>query len=402
MSLLRLARPGKVDVVYGGQFGDEGKGTVAAALGHLYDFAVRVGGQNAEHRFDWRGVQYTGRIWPSSIVRNTEGYRQHQVLGAGHIIDPYEAVKELLHYANGDVAKAQRLTGHIIIDRNTGVVTDAHREESRNRKKAGGSTWQGIGVAAAHKVRRDGTFPTVGQLITPDGFLEVFLSGDECSENPVVFRFRVDNTSDIMSIWSDHGWIGLAEGSQGALLSLDHGYYPYCTAKNVTPAGIFAEAGLPLSRAGMSIGVYRMLPMRVPGNSGPTGGREIPWQELESFLGEELPMERKIQTDSPIGEVERIFEWSWADFAWSFALTRPDCIVLTFADYHHPQNKFATEWDQLHPTTKQLVMDVSRYAPVIMVRTGPGQFDYVAGLGIPEGWSQGPLQRTIHGLMLKK
>jgi len=374
-------RPGTVDVVYGGQFGDEGKGAVMAALGGLYNFGVRVGGQNAEHRFEWSGTVYTGRILPCSAVHS----HQTLYLGAGHIIDPDELVLECLAYAGNSIDYAHRIAARVVIDENTGVVTDEHRQESKSRKKAGGSTWRGVGTAAAHKVRRDGTFTTVGMLAERERL--------NVEHHGRFFSFRVGRVASEIAVELDTGRRGCAEGSQGALLSVDHGYYPYCTAKNVTPAGLFAEAGVPLSRAGVCIGVYRLLPMRVPGASGPTGGREVHWHELEDRLGKELPASRKVQTDSPTGEEERIFEWSWDDFRWSYDLTRPDYVVLTFADYEHPENTGVREWSKLHSKTRRMVMSVAEAAPVLMVRTGPGQNDFVLG---PFG-SQGPMQESLLG-----
>ena len=46
-------KKGKVTIIWGGQFGSEGKGQIAAHIQTVehHDYAVRVGGPNAGHTF---------------------------------------------------------------------------------------------------------------------------------------------------------------------------------------------------------------------------------------------------------------------------------------------------------------------------------------------------------------
>ena len=345
-----------VDIVAGGQFGDEGKGQIAAWMTHKamesgepYHYAVRVGGSNAEHRFTMPdGRRFTSRVLPTAGWIDPD---VRLVLGPGHVIRLDSFLKEVdtLTTLYGDQV------GRIFIDPNAGVIDPdcAAKWGSRAAEAAirRGSTHQGVGATVAHKVLRDGTFRTAKDYPELEPFVD--FGG--------VWRS--------FSGWMAAGLTGLFEGSQGALLSLDHGYYPYCTSKNVTPAGMLAEAGLPIGCVRSVIMVYRAVPMRVPGNSGPTGGKEISWDMLEEATGLKLPESVKHQTDS--GNRERVFLWSWDDFQRSITLCGPTGMVLTFGDWW-PEPLTGYPIDDLIAG-----MQARARCPVVAVRHGPGWGDYL-------------------------
>jgi len=331
-----------IDVVVGGQYGDEAKGQIAAHLAKWrdYRFSVRVGGSNAEHRFftnSKSGVQFTARVIPTAawVEPNIK-----LVIGAGHMICLESLQREIREleqlWGQGDAIR------RLFIDPQAGVIPEENKgynEETAWR----GSTHQGVGASVAHKALRDGDF----KLARDYEELKPYLA----------------DTPLLMYEWLKAGYHGLFEGSQGALLSLDLGYYPYNTSKNVTPAGMLGEAGIATKFLREIFGVYRTVPMRVPGNSGPTGGKEITWEELERRAGIEIPRSKKIQTDS--GDRERVFEWSWDDFRRSVAIVGPDQMALTFADWYHG------DLDSLIAGMEEIAD-----APVTLVRTGPEWDDH--------------------------
>lgn len=339
-----------IDIVVGGQFGDEGKGQICAQLardavlcGRPYKFAVRVGGSNAEHRFATPDdARHTGRVLPVAgwVDRSTK-----LVLGAGHII-------KLDSFFN-EVAELEAMYGpqteRIFIDPQAGVINTTHVQAGEDTAWRG-STHQGSGQAAAHKVLRDGTFKTADMY--PE--LKKHIKGD---------------TAMAMRGWLLNGEMGMLEGSQGALLTLNHGYYPFCTSKEVTPAGVLAEAGISIGWVRNIWAVYRTVFMRVPGNSGPSEGQEITWEMLEEATGLRIPEKVKRQTDSP-DHRERIFLWSWQEFEKSIALVGPTHMALTFADWF-PRTL-------VDYTMKDLVEEMQKRAgcPVSIIRTGPAWNDY--------------------------
>ena len=102
-----------------------------------------------------------------------------------------------------------------------------------------------------------------------------------------------------------------------------------------------------------------------------------------------LTEEEKRQTlpDGSKGDLERIFEWSWAEFRYSISLCAPTAMVLTFADWHHPSNAGVKEGIELAPETRDFVrrMEVGAYevlgrrVPVFLIRTGREAHHFVEG-----------------------
>lgn len=343
----------RIDVVVGGQFGDEGKGQICAHLVHgqmlrktPYRFAVRVGGSNAEHRFETPdGKRHTGRVLP--VAGWVDPYI-FLILGAGHMIKLESFLEEL---AELEALHGSRF-GRIFIDAQAGVIEHGHKIAGEDAADFRGSTHQGTGQAVAHKVLRDGKFKTARDYRELWGYLH-------------------DDTVGLMDALMKDGRTGLLEGSQGVMLSLNHGYYPYCTSKDVSPAGLLAEAGVPTRCVRDIWAVYRTIPMRVPGDSGPTGSKEIGWGELELSAGRKIPEEAKRQTDS--GDRERVFLWSWKDFKKSVVMIGPTHMVLTFADWW-----FDHKVGGVDITLDNHVQMMERLAncPVNIVRNGPGWDDY--------------------------
>jgi len=340
-----------IDIVCGGQFGDEGKGSICAWLvyEHIqlckpYSFAVRVGGSNAEHRFETPdGVTYTGRVLP---VAGWVDPHIKMVLGAGHMIKLESLSSEIkeLESIYDDPA------GRIFIDAQAGIISARHVEKGRGPAASRGSTHQGNGQAVAHKVIRDGEFRTA-------------------KDYPELRRYIYQDTVGLMNRWMQAGQTGLLEGSQGALLSLNHGYYPYCTAKDVTPPALLAEAGISTRRVRNIWAVYRTVSMRVPGRSGPSDGPELGWDDLEQACGKLIPENAKQQTDS--GDRERVFMWSWKEFEKTITMIGPTHMALTFADWWPVLRMGATNLNT-HVKKMEDIADCE----VNLVRNGPAWNDY--------------------------
>jgi len=370
---IRSEGEGKIDIVVGGQYGDEGKGEIVFWLlqkRRKYDLSVRVGGSNAEHRFHAKpadSTAHTVRVLPVAVVDP----ECRLLLGAGHLFSVEQLQAEIKEFAQMFLGGEKSLLSRLLIDKNAGIVTEQHQKQSKeaDRSKRGGTTGRGVGKAATHKVLRDGTFITAGMC-------KAIKSRYQMGSGASAIREILDKKKDI-----------LLEGSQGALLSLNHGYYPYCCAKDVTPTGILAEAGADVFSVRDIYAIYRSFPMRVPGKSGPTGGRELSWKEMEDHLEHSLSEEVKRQTlpDGTKGNLERIFEWSWDDFRKSLILCTPTKIILTFADWHRLQNYKQRSFEDLHRDTKILVKEMEteatrilgRHIPVVLIRTGPLLEDFV-------------------------
>jgi len=348
-----------VDFVVGAQYGDEGKGMVAKLVAdHVkYAWTARTGAQNAEHRFIHGGCEFCARILPSACAFRPDIIA---VLGAGHCFMPEQLLLETVHLG----IEPDR----IIVDPHAMWLKPEHAEVNLATGNIRGTTGWGVGAAIAEKVRRQlGT-----QLI---GDSEILAQAGVLCSRPVP------------QILQELKGPGLVEGSQGAMLSLDHGRYPYCTAKNVSVPAIAGELGLGLKRVRKVIGVVRLVFMRVPGPSGPTGGEETSFDAVEDRTGLRLPHHKRLQGDTTRwqasekpdkAEEERLFDLSMDELRFTHYLNNYDYLAVTFTDYHRAGNYRVLDWSRLHEDTRKLINQLeSDIAPVLLIRTGQGEYDNI-------------------------
>ena len=82
---------GKVDVLLGLQWGDEGKGKIVDVLTPRYDVVARVqGGPNAGHTLEFEGEKYVLRSIPSGIFQGGK----INIIGNGVVLAPDLFMKE--------------------------------------------------------------------------------------------------------------------------------------------------------------------------------------------------------------------------------------------------------------------------------------------------------------------
>lgn len=342
-----------IDFVLGTQYGDEGKGMIAklvadkaAARGEAYTWTGRCGAQNAEHRFVHDACEFCARVFPSASA-----YRDiTAILGAGHCFNPDSFLKEAIHMGV-DLKKVK-------VDPHAMWLKESHATANAEIATQRGTTGWGVGAAVAEKVRRKPGTQLIGECEAMKPYL-----------------------ADVPILLDTFPGRGLMEGSQGALLSLDHGAYPYCTSKNVTAPAICGELGVSTKRVGRVFGVTRLVPMRVPGQSGPTLSKELSYDEIEKRTGLRVPQHRRTQGDAQkSGSMteERLFEFSLEEMKKSHILNGYDGLAVTFADFHRPGNYRVKKWDDLHSDTRALIEEISHeIAPVFLVRTGQGEHDNI-------------------------
>jgi adenylosuccinate synthase len=295
----------------GGQYGSEGKGVIAAGLAHHFDAAVRTGGPNAGHSFYFKGELYKMRQVPCAWVE--PGVRLF--IGAGAVVNPILLEEEAL-----------RVGRAVFIDPQAALVLPSHEhdEQQRNMRALIGSTTEGVGAARTTKIARDGS---------------AMLARDWTWDSGMVVLEPV--ASELNHIRQSGGLVML-EGTQGSLLSLHHGQYPYCTSHDTNAAQLAADAGLPPSVVEHTHLVVRTYPIRVNGNSGPTGADELTWDELIERGVVEQPEQTTVTQLQ-----RRIFRFSQEDFERAIMLNDPCGVWLTFGDYLTPQVRGARDIDDL-------------------------------------------------------
>lgn len=363
-----------VDFVVGTQYGDEGKGMVAKLMadkaemeGNPFEWTARVGAQNAEHRFVHDACDLCARILPSAAAfRNVEdGHTPIQaLLGAGHCFMPDHLVFEATHLGIP--------TDRIWVDPLAMWLREFHATKNRDVGDKRGTTGWGVGAATSAKVGRSPDVELIGA----------------CPELKDVLGSRLTKLGPIMD--TQFGGRGLFEGSQGFMLSLNHGRYPWSTAKDVTITNMCSELGLSHKRIGKVTGVVRLVFMRVSGPSGPTGGQELSYDEVEQRTGLRFPNHKRLQGDSMkwtstdgksagVTDEERLFDFSMEELKYSHSVNAYDQLAITFADMHRAGNYRVRTWADLHPDTKDAIIKIENEldVPVVLIRTGQGEHDNI-------------------------
>jgi len=300
---------GQLDVVVGMQYGDEGKGSTCAMLNsvHRYDFGVRVGGSQAEHRFNIGEKKFRCRVLPSVCCVDPSIIA---VLGGGHVIR-----KDILWQECETYGYPKEV---VLIDRNACVVKLEDRRKSQTNKGNGGYG-MGISSALARKIQRRRTY---GIAMADRGMVE------KC----IIVRA----SRSIHSMLID-GLYGVVEGSQGALLSLNHGNYPYVTSQDVNAPAIMGSIGVSTEFIHDIYGVVRLFPMKVSGTKDSFYGEEIDFDVIEKECGTKIPEYRRYQAneDGSFGPKERIARFSTRELISGLIQNAPTFIVLTHCDWVH-------------------------------------------------------------------
>ena len=145
---------GKVDVLLGLQWGDEGKGKVVDVLTPRYDVVARFqGGPNAGHTLEFEGQKYVLRSIPSGIFQGGKV----NIIGNGVVLAPDLFMGE---------AKDLEKSGHPLkeclhISKKAHLIMPTHRildrayEAAKGKDKVG-TTGKGIGPTYTDKISRNG------------------------------------------------------------------------------------------------------------------------------------------------------------------------------------------------------------------------------------------------------
>ena len=340
---------GKLDLVVGMQYGDEGKG-VSAVMLHTrkkYKYAVRVGGSQAEHRYKHNGKTYRFRVLPSvaGIDSNIDLY-----LAAGMVIRRDILRSEIENYnINPD---------RVFIDGSAAVVEADQVIDSKLRASYGrGGYSMGISGTLIRKIRRDPSDIPLASEYNWDGI------GTVVDVSQMVAGEVIDGNA------------GIVEGSQGALLSLDHGFYPYVTSYNTTAPAVMSSLGLGYDFVREIYGVLRTFPIRVAGdNSGVMLGERVTFDEIEKGSGVKIPLERRYQADedgSSMG-TENVAKFSMSELSRAMLLNTPTKLILTHTDWLTERCKT----ELIKKIETKICRMFGKIVPVAYVRYGEEIEDY--------------------------
>ncbi len=285
-------------VLLGAQWGDEGKGKATDILGDRVDYVVRYqGGNNAGHTVVIGDQKYALHLLPSGILSPNVV----PVIGNGVVIDPAVLLEEIkgLNERGIDTSK-------LLISSNAHLITPYHRtidkvSERFLGKAKIGTTGRGIGPAYADKISRIGIRV---QDLFDESILEKKIEGALRDKNQVltkvfnrkemqaqeileeyrtyadILRPYIADTALLLNKALEQGKTVLLEGSQGTLLDVDHGTYPFVTSSNPTAGGACTGSGIGPTKIERVIGIVKAYTTRVGSGPFPT--------ELENEDGEKL------------------------------------------------------------------------------------------------------------------
>jgi len=275
-------------VLLGAQWGDEGKGKATDLLGDRVDYVVRYqGGNNAGHTVVIGDQKYALHLLPSGILSPNV----IPVIGNGVVIDPAVLLTEIkgLNERGIDTSKLK-------ISTNAHLITPYHRtidkvSERFLGKSKIGTTGRGIGPAYADKINRIGI--RVQDLFDPSILrqkieaalhdknqilIKVFnrkgITVDEVLDEYLgyaqILKPYVADTALLLDQALKIGKNVLLEGSQGTLLDVDHGTYPFVTSSNPTAGGASTGSGIGPTKIIRVIGILKAYTTRVGSGPFPT------------------------------------------------------------------------------------------------------------------------------------
>lgn len=333
-----------VDVIVGGQYGSEGKGNIAYAIGSEYDLLCRVGGPNAGHKVPL-DEPFTHRLLPSATLASDAPL----LIGPGAVLN-CDVLFDEIRDSGVEV-------GRLHIDPQAMIINGRDIRSEGALVKSIGSTGQGVGAATARRI--------TGRKSA------LALARDVRELKPFIA-----SAHDILFDAYARGDRIMLEGTQGTALSLYHGSYPHVTSRDTTVAGCLAEMGIPPSRVRRVIMVCRTYPIRVqsPKAPGKTSGPMsllTSWAEISRRSHIPLSELRSVEKGSVSKKQRRVGEFDWELLHRASQLNGATDVALTFVDYLHIENRKARRFDQLTPETIRFIEEVERIAsaPVSLIST---------------------------------
>jgi adenylosuccinate synthase len=413
-------------VILGAQWGDEGKGKATDLLGDRVHYVVRYqGGNNAGHTVVIGDQKYALHLLPSGILSPNV----IPVIGNGVVIDPAVLLTEIkgLNERGIDTSKLK-------ISTNAHLITPYHRtidkvSERFLGKSKIGTTGRGIGPAYADKINRIGI--RVQDLFDPSILkqkieaalhdknqilIKVFnrkgITVDEVLDEYLgyaqILKPYVVDTALLLDQALKAGKNVLLEGSQGTLLDVDHGTYPFVTSSNPTAGGASTGSGIGPTKITRVIGILKAYTTRVGSGPFPTELFDEDGEALRKIGGEvgvttgrnrrcgwfDAPIARYAVrvnglTDFFLTKLDVLTGWERIPVCVAYEVdgVRVEELPASQTDFHHakPIYEYLPGWkeniskaksvDDLPNNTKEYVKFLEKVsgAPISAIGVGPGR-----------------------------
>ena len=275
-------------VLFGSQWGDEGKGKIIDVLTRDADWVVRYqGGNNAGHTVEIGDQKFVLHLTPSGILRES----CKCVIGNGLVVDLIGLCEELRELQERNIPLENRLfisdRAHLVLLYHQAL--DGAKESVRSNESKIGTTKRGIGPAYSDKADRTGL--RMCDLLEDD-FLEraktiaisknnqlIALGKDPLELDTLLANVKeaaeqlkpyITDTIPLLHTAMQNKDKILFEGAQGIMLDIDFGTYPYVTSSNTGAGGVASGAGVPPQSIDRVIGIVKAYTTRVGGGPFPT------------------------------------------------------------------------------------------------------------------------------------
>ncbi|GAB2664766.1 adenylosuccinate synthase [Gordonia jinhuaensis] len=276
-------------VLIGAQWGDEGKGKATDLLGEKLQWVVRYqGGNNAGHTVVLpNGDKFALHLIPSGIL--TPGV--NNVIGNGVVVDPGVLLEELGGLEERGVDTSGLMLSadaHLLMPYHVAIDKVTERFLGNNKI---GTTGRGIGPCYQDKIARVGVraadvldekilsqkveaaLELKNQILVKiynRRALDPAQVVDEVMEKAQKFAPRIADTRLLLNQALERDETILLEGSQGTLLDVDHGTYPYVTSSNPTAGGAAVGSGIGPNKITTVLGILKAYTTRVGSGPFPT------------------------------------------------------------------------------------------------------------------------------------
>jgi adenylosuccinate synthase len=324
-------------VIVGAFWGDEGKGKIISylALKDKLDFCVRTGSVNAAHTVWMEGNRYALHMVPAAFLNP----KCRLLIGAGANVHVAKFLEEV---------ELTKVKDRIGVDQQASIIEEKHsvQDKTSAHLKGLGTTGWGVGPALEERARR------TAKLAKGIPELQPYLADVATEINEGI----------------DAGKKVLLEGTQGFMLSLFHGTYPYVTGRDTGAAAICSEAGVGPTRVDDVLIVYKSFITRVgtgplPGEITKEEAKKRGWFETAAGTGRD-------RRSAPF-DFELAKKAAKINGATQAAVTKLDCMF--------PKCQSAKKFDALPTDAKQFIKEVENKAglPVVLIGTGPEALDII-------------------------
>jgi len=324
-------------VVAGGFWGDEGKGKIISylALKDGLDFCVRTGSVNAAHTIWFEGKRYALHMVPGGFVNQ----KCRLLVAAGANVHVAQLLREI---------EQTGVKIRLGVDGQASVIEEKHsaQDKASDHLRSLGTTGWGVGPAIEERVRRTAKL---------------------ARDIPELSSYLADVALEINQAL-DSGKEVLLEGTQGVLLSLFHGSYPYVTGRDTSASAICSEVGVGPTRVDEVLLVFKSFITRV--GTGP-----LP----EEISKEEAIKRGWFETAAGTGRDRRSAPFSFElarraamiNGATQLAVTKLDCLL--------PECQGLREYDRLPSEAKRFIerIEDETKVPVSLIGTGADAQDLI-------------------------